>query len=104
MGIAAVHACLLNFAIYPHYPDYLVGALTDKATVGALMLDGDDEDDKQRSTEHLLAVLAYVKKQRTACLPKMFAFCRLHHGIGFLVEREKLTLFPMAWTCTPGPF
>ena len=56
------------------------------------MLDGDDEDDKQRSTEHLLAVLAYVKKQRTACLPKMFAFCCLHHGIGFLVEREKLIL------------
>lgn len=50
MAIAAMHACLLNVAIYRHYPDYLVGSLTDKTTVGALMLDGDDQDYKQRST------------------------------------------------------
>ena len=58
-------------------------------------MDGDDEGDKQRSTEHLMAafilfVPACVKKQRTACLPKMFAFCRLHHGIGLLVGKAYL--------------
>ena len=84
-----------------------MSSLTDKSTVGGLVSDGDNEGNKQGLTEHLLdAFILYaparVKKQQTTCLPKMFAFCSLHHGIGFLVGRQKLTLLPMACTRTPG--